>query len=95
MAMDYYQRALKIREDLDELPELAVIQGQIGNLLMKVEQFAEAFRLLLSALHIFIKMESPNASIVAKSLKILRSKWGGFNAAWQEATGEVVSELPQ
>ena len=91
-ALDYYQRSLKIAEEIGDVAGLALTQGQIGKLLAETEHYAEAFRLLLNALGIFIKLESPNAGIEADNLKTLRGKWDGFDAAWREATGEDVPE---
>ena len=47
---------------------------------------------LLSALSIFIELQSPDARIAVNVLKKLRAKWGeeNFDAAWKEATaGDV------
>ncbi len=93
-ALDLYQRSLKIKEELGNRDGVASSQGQIGKLFTETERYAEAFERLLFALSAFIELQSPNAQIVARMLKTLRSKWGaeGFDAAWREATKTDVPE---
>ncbi len=91
-ALEYYDRSLKIKEELGNRSGVAISLGQIGILLVKLERYDEAFGKLLSALSIFIELQSPNARIAANSLKELRAAWGegNFDAAWKEAgVGDV------
>ena len=91
-ALEYYQRALKIKEEIGNVAGVANSHAQMGKLLMETGQFADAFGLMLQALSTFIQLESPNAGIVINMLKTLRGKWDGFDAAWREATGGDVPE---
>jgi CHAT domain-containing protein/tetratricopeptide (TPR) repeat protein len=89
-ALEHYDRSLKIAEELGDRSEIATSLGQTGNLFIDVGRYNEAFKNLLSALSIFIELQSPNAGIVVNNLKKLRAKWGeeNFEAAWKDATGE-------
>ena len=93
-ALEYYDRSLKIAEELGNRSGIASSLGQIGKLLVDVGRYNEAFKNFLSALSIFIELQSPDAGIVVNSLKELRAKWGeeNFDAAWKEATGEDVPD---
>jgi tetratricopeptide (TPR) repeat protein len=93
-ALGYYDRSLKIKEELGNRAGLAKSLGQIGKLCIEVERYDEAFQSLLSALGVFIELQSPNAGIVVNALKQLCGKWGGanFDAAWKESTGEAVPD---
>jgi tetratricopeptide (TPR) repeat protein len=93
-ALEYYDRSLKIAEELGDRSGVASTLGQIGKLLVDTEQYDKAFGNLLSALSIFIEMQSPYAGTVVNYLKELRAKWGeeNFDAAWKEAAGGDVPD---
>ena len=91
-ALDYYQRSLKILEEIGNVAGVASSQAQIGQLLAETGHYAEAFGMLLNALGVFLQLQSPNARIVVNTLKTLRGKWDGFDAAWREAKGEDAPE---
>jgi len=94
-ALEYYDRSLKITEELGDRAGVATSYGQIGKLLIDTEQYDKAFEILLTALSIFIDLQSPNAGIVVNFLKRLRAKWGeeNFDAAWKETTDEDVPDV--
>jgi CHAT domain-containing protein len=89
-ALEYYDRSLKIKQELGDRSGVAVTLGQFGKLYVEVGRYDEAFRHLLSALSIFIELQSPYARTAVNDLKKLRAKWGeeNFDAAWKEAIGE-------
>ena len=91
-ALEYYERSLKMLEELGNKAGVASSLGQIGKLMMDTGKYDESFGLLLQALATFMELQSPNAGIVANMLRELRGKWDGFDAAWREATGEEVPE---
>ena len=93
-ALEYYNRSLKIQEELSDRSGIANSFGQIGKLYIEVGRYDEAFQHFLLALSILIELQSPNARLAATHLKELRAKWGeeNFDAAWREATGEDVPE---
>jgi tetratricopeptide (TPR) repeat protein len=94
-ALDYYQRSLKILEEVGNVAGVATSQHQIGMLHAETGRYVEAFGLLRNALGAFIQLQSPNAWIAVNTLKTLRGKWDGFDAAWREATDEDVPEWLQ
>jgi tetratricopeptide (TPR) repeat protein len=94
-AFDYYQRSLKIAEEIGDVAGVAISQAQIGKLLTETGRYVEAFGLLLNALDIFIQLQSPYAATAVNDLKTLRGKWDGFDAAWHEATGGDVPDVLQ
>ncbi|HEV7890078.1 MAG TPA: tetratricopeptide repeat protein [Pyrinomonadaceae bacterium] len=93
-ALEHYDRSLKIAGEVGDRFGVASSLGQIGKLLTDTEHYAEAVRKLLSALTIFLELESPNAGIAINYLKGLRAKWGeeNFDAAWEEAAGGSVPD---
>jgi tetratricopeptide (TPR) repeat protein len=93
-ALSHYQRSLKIKEELGDIAGVAISQEQVGLLMMEQEQYDQAFVMLVNALAIFIKLESPYAGMVAGKLRDLRNKWGreDFDNAWQQLVGETVPE---
>ena len=62
-ALEYYQRSLKIKEELGNRAGMARSLGQIGQLLTETGHYAEAFDHLLPALSTFLELQSPNARI--------------------------------
>jgi tetratricopeptide (TPR) repeat protein len=93
-ALEGYEHSLKIKEELGDRPGIASSLGQTGKLLVDVGRYDEAFGNLLSALSIFVELQSPSTGIAANVLRELRAKWGegNFDAAWKEATGEDVPD---
>lgn len=91
-AWQQYQQSLKIAEELGDGLGIASSLHQIGILFTETKRYAEAFPLLLQSLTIFLDLKSPNAINARKMLKDLRTKWDGFDVAWQQATGENVPE---
>ena len=93
-ALEYYDRSLKIAEEVDDRLGVANALHQIGALFLDSGGYDDAFRHLLSALSIFIDLESPNAKVAVNNLHKLRVTWCAedFDAAWKEATGEDVPD---
>ena len=91
-ALNYYQRSLKIKEELGNRAGIAISRGQIGRVLIETGRFAQAIGEWWTALIIFKQLESPDVVMIENWLKALRSIWGGFDAAWRDATGEEVPE---
>jgi hypothetical protein len=91
VALQQYQFSLKIREELGDRLGIALSVGQIGGLFTETGRYAEVFQSLFFALSAFTELRSPNARLVARNLKILRTQWSEqeFDAAWQEAMGEA------
>jgi tetratricopeptide (TPR) repeat protein len=93
-ALKYYERSLRIKEEIGDRAGVAISLAQIGKLLAAVGHYDDAFGNFLSALSIFIELQSPNAGIAANDLKALRARWSeeNFDAAWREATDEDVPD---
>jgi tetratricopeptide (TPR) repeat protein len=93
-ALNHYQRSLKINEEIGDIINVAVSQVQIGLLMMEREQYDQAFVMLVNALVIFVKLQSPYKGMAIGELKELRNRWGGenFDRAWQRMAGKPVPE---
>lgn len=93
-ALQFYEQSLRIREELNNRAGVASSRGQIGILLMETARYGEAFAVLLNALAISIELQSPDAKIIANTLRALRARWSkqAFDTAWREATGEDVPD---
>jgi len=99
-AVSQFRQALEIHEKLGNRTGIAVEQGSLGQLLMNLGRYAEAFEMILTAFQSFLNQPSPDVKIepspyaknAAVDLKRLRSEWGeeNFDAAWLRATnGDV------
>jgi tetratricopeptide (TPR) repeat protein len=93
-ALNNYEQVLNISEEIGDRYSIGNSLNQIGKLFVDVGRYDEAFKNLLSALTIFIDLQSPNGGLTINALKELRSKWHeeNFNAAWKEATGGDVPD---
>ncbi len=93
-ALEYYDRSLKIKEELGDRSGAASSLHQIGRVSIELERYDDAFPRLLSALIVFVDLQSPKAGIALNGLKFLRARWGEehFAAAWKDATGEDVPD---
>jgi hypothetical protein len=93
-ALDHYQRALKIAEELGDRAGVALSGGQMGSLFTQLKRYPEALEQLLFALMTLVELRSPDAEIVVNMIKKLRESWGSknFDAAWLQASGEKVPE---
>jgi tetratricopeptide (TPR) repeat protein len=94
-ALEFYDRSLKIEENMGNRSGVASSHGQIGQLHIARERYDDAFQHILSALTIFIQLQSPSAAQAVKQLKRLRVKWGKekFDAAWREGGDEDVPDF--
>lgn len=97
-ALENYEQVLGISEELGDRSSIAIAFHEIGKLFVDVGRYDEAFKNLLSALSMFIELQSPTARNTVNDLKKLRAKWGeeNFDATWKEAMGgDMPDELKE
>lgn len=93
-ALEFYEKSLKITEELGDPASLAATLGQMGKLFTETKKYPQAFEKLLSSLSIFSDLQSPYAKMALSDLKNLREHWGAenFDKAWREKTGQSVPD---
>ncbi len=94
-ALEHYQQAHKIKEELGDRAGLGASLGSMGLLFIEFKRYAEAFECLIQALSLFNQLESPTVAQTARDLRDLRAQWGAeaFDKAWREKTGQELPEL--
>ena len=100
-ALDFYQRSLKIEEEIGNRAGLALSLGQMGLLYEEMDQPLQAIPLVVQAFLMFVGMNMPEDRMAFSALQRLRNQAGeqAFAQAVQamglpDETREVTSSSP-
>jgi tetratricopeptide (TPR) repeat protein len=97
-AMMLYQQALQIDEELGDMKSKAITLAMIGQILWRLNHFAEGLRNLFSSVEILRKIRAkPDAEEVASFIVNIRSNIGSerFDAIWHKEVGRPIPEWLQ
>jgi tetratricopeptide (TPR) repeat protein len=88
-ALGFYEKSLKILEELGDRAGIASSLGQMGQLFRQLKRFPESLDCTLNALQICKELQSPNVNIAINALNELREQWGTekFDKSFKEKTG--------